>query len=63
MDIFYFETRNDYFVQELGVGKPSSFYTTFTSNYVQTGPQVFIYYFLWLCSPARAMASSFHEVS
>jgi hypothetical protein len=21
------------------------------------------YYFLWLCSPARAMASSFHEVT
>jgi hypothetical protein len=24
---------------------------------------LFIYYFLWLCSPARAMASSHHEVS
>jgi hypothetical protein len=46
MDIFYFETRNDYFVQELRVGKPSSFYTTFTSNYVQTGSQFFIYLFI-----------------
>jgi hypothetical protein len=24
---------------------------------------IFIFYFLWLCSPARAMASSYHEVS
>jgi hypothetical protein len=24
---------------------------------------LFYYYFLWLCSPARALASSYHEVS
>jgi hypothetical protein len=41
MDIFcYFGKRNDYFVQELRVGKSSSFYMTVNSNYVQTGLEV-----------------------